>query len=73
MCTTDVYLGVHIRSHQDSEDKSDSFLYAISGNYYVKNIVANVNMKIIDHFREFDAKKQPPFITGYRPDLDTSG
>ena len=44
----------------------------MSGNHYGKNIVANVEDKLMNHRRQLNAKQQSPFTTGYRPDMDTS-
>ena len=44
----------------------------MSGDHYVKNIVANVEYKLMNHERQLNTKKQLPFTTGYIPEMDTS-
>ena len=53
-----VYQGRQIWIHQESEDDGTSFFYAISGNHYVNNAVANVQKNLMDNDREFSAKQQ---------------
>ena len=43
----------------------------MSGEHYVKNIVAYVEDELMNHRRQLYTKQQSPFITGYRPEMDT--
>ena len=43
----------------------------MSGEHYFKNIMANVEDKLMNHKRQLNAKQQSPFTTGYRPEMDT--
>ena len=44
----------------------------MSGDYYVKNIMVNVEEKFMNHGRQLNEKQQSPFTTGYRPEMETS-
>ena len=45
----DIYLGSQIRRHQEPEDYSDSFYYAISDYHYVNNVVSNIHKNLKGH------------------------
>ena len=52
-----VYLGSQIWRYWYPEDHGDSFFYTVYGDQYVKNVVANVQKKLMDHGRELNARK----------------
>ena len=68
----DMYLGTKIHKFKDKDADNDQYCWSMSGDHYVKNIVANGEDKLINHGHQINAKQQSPFITGYRTDMDTS-
>ena len=47
----DIYLVAKNQLHQEPENDAESFYFAISGDYYVKNMVTNVQKNLMDHER----------------------
>ena len=46
---TDIYLGAQIPGHREPDYDAEYFFYAIYGDKYVKNMVSNVQKKLIYH------------------------
>ena len=64
-----IYLGTKIHKFKDKDSDDGQYRWYIAGDHYVKNIVANVEDKIMKHGRQINAKQQSPFTTGYRPEM----
>ena len=68
----DMYLGTKIHKFKDKGAYNNQYCCSMSGDHYVKNIVANVYKKLMNHGRQITAKQQSPFTTGYRHEMDPS-
>ena len=67
-----MYLGAKINKFKDKEKDDDQYCWSMSGEHYVKNIVANVENKLMNHGYQINAKQKSLFNIGYRPEMDTS-
>ena len=70
--STDMYLGTKIHKFKDKDADDNQYCWSMSGDHYVKNIVANLEEKLMNHVRQINTKQYSPFTTGYRPEMDTS-
>ena len=64
-----MYLGTKIHKFKDKDADNDQYCWSMSGDHYVKNIVANVEEKLMNHGRQLNANQQSPFNPGYRPNM----
>ena len=68
----DMYLGNKIHKFRDKDADDYQYCWSVSGYYYIKSIMANVEDKIMNHRCQINANQQSPFTNGYRPEIDTS-
>ena len=67
-----MYLGTKTYKFKDKDADDEQYCWSMSGNHCAKNIVANVEYKLMNHVHQLNAKQQSPFTTGYRTKMDTS-
>ena len=67
-----IYLGLKVQKYCNPESEDDTYCWSLSGDDYVKNIVANVQKKLQADGRQLNAKQSSPLTIGYRPELDVS-
>ena len=73
MCVPpDMHIGAHMFKHRYPEDYGNYFFYVIYSDHYLKNVITNVQKKLMGQGMELDAKQLSTFITGYLPNIDTS-
>ena len=67
-----MYLGTKIHKFKEKDTDDDQLCLSMSGNHYVKNVVAKVEEKLMNHGCQINAKQQLLFTNGYRPEMYTS-
>ena len=68
----DMYLETKTHKFKDKDADDDQYCWSMPGDHYVNNIVANVEDKLMNHWRQLNVKQKSPFTTGYIPEMGMS-